>query len=89
MTFSDAIASFVGISMGRHKIYILKNKKSIEGSLAFFISSVLICFFFYKNIDYKILLIPLILTPTELLLIFGIDNLVLPILAAYLFTIFS
>lgn len=43
MIISDSFAALVGIKFGRHKILT----KSIEGSLAFFISSFLIIIFFY------------------------------------------
>ncbi len=42
-TISDALAAIVGKSLGRHRF---KNGKSIEGSAAFFLSALLVFYFF-------------------------------------------
>ncbi len=88
MTLADAMAALVGIPWGRHHIRVLKGTKSIEGSVAFFLTSIVIWLFFYKDLNYSALFVPLVLTVIELLLSLGLDNLILPIVAAYLFTLF-
>ena len=42
-TISDALAAIVGKSLGRHRF---KNGKSLEGSVAFFLSALLVFYFF-------------------------------------------
>ncbi len=89
MAIADAMAALIGTSWGRHSFPVLKGKKSIEGSVSFFITSVIIWWFFHKQADYALLLIPFLLTCIEFFLLFGLDNLVLPAAAAYLFTLFQ
>ena len=84
MGISDAIASLIGERFGKHIIRIFGQKKTIEGSVAFLISSIIIAFFFVDGLDYRVLVISFILTVVELLLIAGLDNLILPIAGAYL-----
>ncbi len=50
-TISDALAALVGKSLGRHRF---KNSKSLEGSLAFFVSALLI-FIVFLPLSYSIL----------------------------------
>ncbi len=89
--FSDTLANIVGSLWGKHKVKILGGSKSLEGSSAFFLSVILLLFFFsLPALSFNIsayLLIALILTFLESVLVFGLDNLILPALAAYLFTL--
>lgn len=84
MGISDAIGGLVGERFGKRIFMIFGNKKSLEGSLAFFGCSLILTYLFYPIFGYKLFLIPLILTITEFSFIYGLDNLVLPILGAYL-----
>lgn len=84
MGLSDAFAGFVGEKYGKHQINIFNNRKSLEGSLVFLLATMLITFIFVPNLGLHLILIPLILTFVELILGFGMDNLVIPILAAFL-----
>lgn len=91
--FSDAAANIFGDLFGYHRINFPWSKKSIEGSLAFFIVSlVIVCIFSGSNFDVLNLnnyfLLALILTVIEFLLFFGLDNLILPALASSLFLSF-
>ena len=88
MALSDAMAALVGIPWGKHSITVFRGQKSIEGSSAFFLTSLMIWLGFYGQLDYRSLLIPVILTCIEFILILGIDNLILPVAASYLFTVF-
>lgn len=85
MGISDPLAGLVGERFGKHYFTILGNKKSLEGSLAFFASSLIIMFLFIPTFGYSLILIPTVLTLVEFLLIYGLDNLALPIVAGYLF----
>lgn len=87
MGISDALAGLAGEKFGRHHIKFLSNKKSFEGSLVFFLSSLILTFLFIPVLDYNLFLIPLLLTFIEFCLVYGLDNLVLPILGAYLIQI--
>lgn len=84
MGISDAVAGFVGEKFGKHNIEVYNNKKSIEGSIAFFICSLILTFAFFPFVGYQIVVIPIILTMTEFGLVHGFDNLILPIIAAFL-----
>lgn len=84
MGISDAVAGFIGEKFGKHTIKVYNNKKSMEGSFAFFICSFLLTVAFFPFIGYEIFIIPIILMMTELGLVHGFDNLVLPIIAAFL-----
>lgn len=84
MGISDPLASLVGERFGNHPITVLGNKKSIEGSLAFFLSAVVITFIFSPVFGLPLIFIPVALTFVELILGYGFDNLALPILGAML-----
>jgi len=88
MGLSDALAGFVGERFGRHNIVFLGNKKSAEGSTAFFICTLILTVLFLPTLGYHVVLIPAILTVVEFSMTFGLDNLVLPILGAALFELF-
>jgi len=84
MGISDALAGLIGERFGNHHVAILGNRKSIEGSLAFFLSTLCITFLFFPVFSYPLILIPLLLTFVELVLGNGFDNLALPIIGALL-----
>ncbi|MFA5420874.1 MAG: hypothetical protein WC280_02540 [Patescibacteria group bacterium] len=91
---SDAMANIIGDMFGSIKVEFPWSKKSLEGSLAFFITSLVLfaiftsSSFFLGNI-FLILLASFLLTVSEFFLFFGVDNLILPSLAAYLFLYIS
>lgn len=84
MGISDAVAGYVGEKYGRHAFEVYFNKKSVEGSITFFVVSLILTFTFFPFFGYQLLIIPLILTMTEFGLVHGLDNLILPIIAAFL-----
>ncbi len=84
MGLSDPLAGLIGEKFGKHEITIFGNKKSVEGSCAFFSCTLLITLIFFPVLGYQLIIIPLILTFIEFLLGYGVDNLVLPIIGAYL-----
>jgi len=84
MGISDAIGGLVGEKFGKHPLSIFGNKKTMEGSLAFFVVSLVLTAIFAPLISYKLILVPAILTLVELCFVYGLDNLVLPIVGAYL-----
>lgn len=84
MGISDPLASLVGERFGSHQITVFGNKKSLEGSLALFLSALVITFIFFPVFGLPLILIPLILTFVELVLGYGFDNLVLPVVGALL-----
>lgn len=88
MGISDPIAGLVGEKFGKHVFTVCGIRKSLEGSLAFFISALILLFLFVPNYGYLLIIIPAVLTCVEFLLIYGLDNLVLPIAAGYLFHLF-
>ncbi len=84
MGISDAVAGFVGEKFDKHNIEVYGNKKSIEGSVAFFVCSLILTLVFFPFVGYQILVIPIVLTMTEFGLVHGFDNLILPIIASFL-----
>ena len=84
MGISDGLAGLIGEGFGKHYFKLFNSRKSIEGTSIFFLTSLILTVIFTSGIDYKILAIPLILTSTEFFLEYGLDNLVLPTIAAYL-----
>ena len=87
MGLSDPLAGLIGEKFGKHEITIFGNKKSVEGSCSFFASTLLITLIFFPVLGYQLIIIPLILTFIEFLLGYGADNLLLPIIGAYLLSI--
>ena len=88
MGFSDALAGFVGERWGRKTISILNNSKTLTGSIVFYITSVAITFVFAPQLLPVVLVLPLVLTAVEFVLVYGLDNLVLPVVAGFLFLSF-
>src|SRR3989344_5625041 len=79
MGLSDAAAGIIGDKFGKHKVTIFGNKKSIEGSISFFLITLLLTFIFVPTVGFHLILIPLVLMFVELVLGYGLDNLALPI----------
>lgn len=84
MGISDAAAGLIGERYGRHNIRFFGGTKSIEGSLAFFICTLILAVLFVPTFGYQVILIAVVLTAVEFLSVYGLDNLVLPIIGAYL-----
>lgn len=88
MGFSDALAGFVGERWGRTVITVLGNRKTVIGSLVFCVSSFAITILFAPQLILAVFLSVFLLTLVELVLVYGLDNLVLPVLAGLLFSNF-
>ena len=85
MGISDALAGFVGERWGRKAVSILNNPKTLLGALVFYVSSLVITFILVPQFLPVVFILPLILTIVEFFLVFGLDNLILPIVAGLLF----
>lgn len=85
MGISDAVAGFVGEQWGGRVLSFVSGQKTILGSVSFFLSSVLIGVVCLPINGIGFWVLPLVLTMAEACLVFGLDNLVLPILAGVLF----
>lgn len=85
MGISDAFAGLGGEKFGKHKVHFLGNAKSLEGSAIFFICTLILALLFTPIFGYQLIMIAATLTIVEFLSIYGLDNLVLPILGAFLF----
>lgn len=88
MGISDALAGLIGERLGKKKISIFNNPKTLVGALTFYISSLVITFVFVPQLIPFIFILPLILTATEFVFVYGLDNLVLPIVSGLLFIAF-
>lgn len=89
--FADSVAAMVGTSgRRRHRFTIFDQTKSVEGSTAFFITSVLITGIGLllvapvglSNAWLITLLLPLTATMLEMVGIFGLDNILVPVFVA-------
>ena len=87
MSLADGIAAIIGSAHGRTTSYeVFGHKKSIIGSLAFYITSVVITLTFvilspsgtFENIGLILFLVPLTTTITENIAYNGVDNVVVP-----------
>ena len=92
MTFGDGFAGLIGKNFDSKNWFILKQKKSIFGTLTMFLTSVIvvIClgYFYAYSFNINYFTIPLIATIFEQFSIFGIDNFIVPISAAICFNFF-
>lgn len=80
LTFSDSLACIIGEKYGKHKIKILNQTKSLEGSITFFIVTFAILLIQYQAINFNLFLNTLVLTFAELFGVYGLDNLFIPIM---------
>ena len=85
MGISDALAGFIGERWGRKRIFILNNPKTLTGAAVFYVSSLVITLIFAPQALLAVFLLPLILTAVEFVLVYGLDNLILPTVAGLLF----
>lgn len=92
LSLADGLAAVVGLAYGEHNSYrILGRTKSLAGSLAFFFASVAIMIWYlsFSGSDpsaVSVLWLPVIATIAENLSGEGTDNLVIPLLVAFVLT---
>jgi len=84
MGLSDGLAGLIGEGFGKRYFKLFNSRKSIEGTCVFFLTSFVLTVVFASTFDYRIIVIPLILTLVEFFLEYGLDNLALPVIGAYL-----
>ncbi|MEM3421285.1 MAG: SEC59/DGK1/VTE5 family protein [Candidatus Hadarchaeum sp.] len=92
MSYGDGFASIIGVRFGRHSFQIFQDKKSLEGSLAMFLTTMpmlLVNAIFYSlPITLQLLTVLfsvcLIATIIEMLTPRGLDNLTVPLIASAL-----
>ena len=91
MGLADGVAAVVGTKYGKINYYILSQQKTLEGSIAFFVTSFLITFFtvvVWGGLGSTILIwLPLLLTIVENLAVQGTDNFFVPVLAALILSL--
>ena len=87
MSISDSFAALIGIRYGNTKIY---NGKTLEGSFAFLLSTIIILSIFSINLHlYALIFISVVVTFVELFSVYRInDNLTIPICSAILLQYF-
>ena len=84
LTLSDPLAAIIGKKFGRNKIGL----KSVEGSIAFFLSAAVIIWFVVKPDIFLLLFISALVTFVEAAPLFINDNLSIPLSLGLLLTIF-
>ena len=88
LSLADGIAAIVGIGWGERNSYkVLGHKKSVAGSAAFFVISLLIIIFYsiFSNSGTgiaTIILLPVVATAAENVAVDGMDNIAIPLLVA-------
>jgi len=87
MSISDSFAALIGKKYGHTKIY---NKKTLEGSFSFLVSTIIILSIFSVNLSlYALVLISIIVTLVELFSFYRLnDNLTIPLSSAILLQYF-
>jgi phytol kinase len=84
MAISDGLASILGLKYGKKKYGIFSASKSYFGSTTFFICTTLIGILVLTTSLFNVLILAMFLTLIEAGLSEGLDNLVLPPVAAFL-----
>ena len=89
MTFGDGFAGLIGKNFKSKSWFFLKQKKSFLGTMTMFITSLIVVFglsYFQKySLNINIFTIAFLSTVIEQFSIFGIDNFIVPISAAFCF----
>ena len=92
MTFGDGFAGLIGKNFQSKSWIVLNQQKSLFGTLTMFITSLIVVFGFSYlqgySLNLNIFTIALISTILEQFSIFGIDNFIVPISAAFCFNYF-
>ena len=92
MTFGDGFAGLIGKNFQSKSWFFLNQKKSFFGTITMFITSLIVVFglsYFQKySLNINIFTIAFISTFLEQFSIFGIDNFIVPISAAFCFNYF-
>ena len=92
MTFGDGLAGLIGKNFQSKSWFLLNQKKSFLGTMTMFITSLIVVFglsYFQKySLNINIFTIAFISTIIEQFSIFGIDNFIVPISAAFCFNYF-
>lgn len=86
LSISDAMSTLIGSFFGKHKIYFNKSK-SLEGSVAFFLTTIFILTFFLTD-PIKILIIAIFATFAELIPKID-DNLTIPLIVGVIMLLLS
>ena len=92
MTFGDGFAGLIGKNFQSKSWFFFNQKKSFFGTITMFITSLIVIFglsYFQKySLSINMITIAFISTVIEQFSIFGIDNLIVPISAAFCFNYF-
>ncbi len=92
MTFGDGFAGLIGKNFQSKSWFFLNQKKSFFGTITMFITSLIVIFglsYFQKySLSINMITIAFLSTVIEQFSIFGIDNLIVPISAAFCFNYF-
>ena len=94
LSFADTLANIVGSKWKIWEFKIMSQSKSIGGSIAFFLCSIMISYFtaHHVGLDIKLdmlLIFCLILTLIEAVHIFGLDNLSIPVISGIFWSYFT
>ena len=92
MTFGDGFAGLIGTKFKSKTWFFFNQKKSLFGTMTMFLSSLIVvfCLSYFQRYSFNInfITIAFISTVLEQFSIFGIDNFIVPISAAFCFNFF-
>jgi len=83
LSISDTLAAMIGIPFGRHRFF----QKSVEGSVSFFLSALVILYLFYPQQHISNVLIAAVISLAEALPLNLDDNFLIPLLGGFLLII--
>ena len=94
MGYGDGFAALIGQKFGKHSFRIFKGTKSLEGSSAMFITTLVVVglylAFLTSNVNLVMLvIIAAVATVVEAISPYGLDNLFIPVLTSLLYFIFT
>ena len=94
LSFADTLANIIGSNWKIWEFKIMSQSKSIGGTTAFFLCSIMISYFtaYYVGLDIKLemlLIFCLILALIEAVHIFGLDNLSIPVISGIFWDYFT
>lgn len=93
MGYGDGFAAMIGQFFGKHTFSIFKGKKSIEGSMAMLVVSMIVV---YAYLSYTtpavswsmVIVIPVLATLIEAIAPYGLDNLLVPLITALIYFVY-
>ncbi len=93
MGYGDGFAALIGQRFGRHTYTIFRGHKTIEGSLAMWVVTMIVVYAYLSystaNVSlWMVLMIPILATLIEAISPYGLDNLFVPLITALIYFVY-